>query len=78
LDPRRHHQTKHTQVIQRIQNQPETSYPLDIIRTLLDVPMPSVDVNTGRRVEMPGRGGCDERFGLADVGFAEEELTIQV
>jgi hypothetical protein len=29
-------------------------------------------------VEVTGRGGRDERLGLFDVGFAEEELAVQV
>lgn len=53
-----------THVIQRIHHQPEPLDPLQIVLSLLNVPVSRMDVDARRRVEVSRRRGRHERFGL--------------
>lgn len=82
---------RHTQIIQRAQNQIKPLHPLYIILLLLDIAMPRMDRNAldgihirfpslraRSRVEMLCKRRRDKRFTFLDVGLSEEELSVQV
>lgn len=67
-----------THVIQRIHHQPKTLYPLQVVLRLLDIAVSRMDLDAAGGVEVPRRGGRNERLGLGYVRLAKQELAVQV
>jgi hypothetical protein len=47
-----------TGIIKSVHNQPKSFDPFYIVRSLFHIPMPCVDIDTGRWIEMTGRYRC--------------------
>lgn len=70
--------SKPTHIIQCVHDQAEPLDPLEVIHTILDIPVPSVDVDARVGVEVVSCRSGNKGFGFRDVGFSEEELAVQV